>query len=86
MTQYDKNIDKAILKELSPEPTRLFTNKTSFNELYRGICRSYKKISRTTFSFHLRRMRVEDELIDRDDNLVRGTMVNYFLIEAGKQK
>jgi DNA-binding HxlR family transcriptional regulator len=86
MTQYDKNVDKAILKELYPEPSRLFTNKTSFNELYRGICRSYKKISRTTFSFHLKRMIDEDKLIDREDDLVRGTIVNYFLTELGKQK
>jgi Fe2+ or Zn2+ uptake regulation protein len=28
----------------------------------------------------------EDKLIDREDNLVRGTAVNYFLTEAGKQK
>src|SRR5215207_1157221 len=86
MTQYDKNVDKAILKELYPEPSRLFTNKTSFNELYRVICRSHKKISRTTFSFHLKRMMQEDKLIDREDDLVRGTIVNYFLTEPGKQK
>jgi DNA-binding HxlR family transcriptional regulator len=83
---YLKNIDIAILKELYPEPSRLFTNKTSFNELYRIICRSHKKISRTTFSFHLKRMMEEDKLIDREDDLVRGTIVNYFLTEPGKQK
>jgi hypothetical protein len=86
VSRYDKNVDKAILKELYPEHSQLFTNKTSFNELYREICSSYKKISRTTFSFHLRRMMEEDKLIDRDDNSVRGTIVNYFLTEAGKQK
>jgi DNA-binding HxlR family transcriptional regulator len=86
VSRYDKNVDKAILRELYPESSELFTNKTSFNELYREICKIYKKISRTTFSFHLRRMMEEDKLIDREDNSGRGTIVNYFLTEAGKQK
>ena len=31
-------------------------------------------------------MKDEQKLIDKYDNLVRGTSVNFFLTEAGKQK
>jgi hypothetical protein len=84
--RYDRNIDKAILSELYPTESRLFTNKTSFNAMYKRICQNYRKISRTTLSFHLRRLKDEEKLLDRDDNSGRGTIVNYYLTEAGKQK
>jgi hypothetical protein len=84
--RYDRNIDIAILSELYPKPGELFSNKTSFNKLYDKICSNYKTISKPTFSFHLKSMKNEQKLLDKDDNFVRGTSVSFFLTEAGKQK
>ena len=74
------------MTELYPKRTELYSNKTSFNKLYDRVCKNYKTISKPTFSFHLKRMKDEQKLIDKYDNLVRGTSVNFFLTEAGKQK
>ncbi|CAN5356433.1 hypothetical protein BH18THE2_BH18THE2_22710 [soil metagenome] len=58
----------------------------SFGELYKVINGKHEKISIAAFNFHLKRLRKEENVIDKYDNPIRGTRVYYFLTENGKQK
>jgi DNA-binding HxlR family transcriptional regulator len=82
--EYNTDIDELILDMLNPGGTKLFTTKTSFNKLYNSVCQNYRKISRTTFSYHLKRL-VDDDLIERRDPGTRGTAVNYYPTDYGKR-
>lgn len=77
---YDRNIDTRILAALSRSNTR------HFNDLYRIVIDSGKgKItSRSVFSFHLKKLMC-DGLLDKNDSGQRGSRVNYFLTDFGKQ-
>jgi DNA-binding MarR family transcriptional regulator len=82
--KYDTHIDKVVLSQISPGGAQLFTRKTSFNKLYNTVCQNYQRISRTTFSSHLKRL-MDEGLIERRDPGIRGTAVYYYPTDYGKR-
>src|SRR6266487_17730 len=61
-------------------------NKTiSFNELHRMTNQIYKKIPRSVFTFHIKKL-IDEGLLGKDDDGKRGKPVYYFLTEKAKQE
>ena len=81
--RYDQSLDKTILAKLYPN------NPLSFNKLYNEINldRPFnKQIPKGTFDFHIRKLRDQERLIERDiDNPKKGTKVLYSLTEEGRK-
>ncbi len=77
---YDKEVDKTIAKEL-------YNNDTlGYNELYRYVCKSYRKIAKDSYNFHIQKLKVENILNNKEIQVGKIKKSYYFLTAEGKQK
>jgi hypothetical protein len=76
---YDKKIDKTIVKQIGR------TNTATYLELYRRVCKAYKRISRAAYDFHMKKL-LNEKTLDRRDSVGRGKPIIYFLTAEAKQK
>ena len=77
---YDKKVDKAIAKEL-------YNNYTlGYNELYKNICISYRKIARDSYNFHIKKLQDENIIKKREGSDGKIKKSYYYLTAEGKQK
>ncbi len=77
---YDKEVDKTITKEL-------YNNDTlGYNELYRNVCKYYRKIAKDSYNFHIQKLKVENVLNNREIQEGKIKKSYYFLTAEAKQK
>src|SRR5215212_5962826 len=77
---YDKEIDKTIVKEL-------FDNDTlGYNELYRIVGQSYRKIGKGVYDFHMEKLQNENTIRKKEGSSGRIKRTYYFLTAEAKQR
>jgi hypothetical protein len=77
---YDKELDKSIVKELNDSDT------LGYNELYRIICKSYRKIGKGDYDFHIKKLQNENAIQKSEVLVGKIKKSRYYLTKEGKQK